>query len=201
VTPVETQPFADARERIAQLYRDQRERDEADAAVALADQQAAREAAEFADLAGQHQQGQQHVKIVVDGREQILPLSEVIKWAQINSAADARLDEAKRLLREAKAERRGEDYPEFDETPEQPRHSTPTPGNGNDKLKSIVERIQIGDTDEGVEALQELTQVVHQGIQTQAILSARETEMKNALDRSFNVTRSWRKIPTSATPA
>jgi hypothetical protein len=182
VPPQVEGPYDETRNRIADLYRQQRDRDDAEAAAALADQQAAREAAEAADAAGQHQQGQQHVKIVVDGREQILPLSEVIKRAQINSAGDARLEETKKLLREAKALHRGED-PDFEEHEEQPRHSTPTPGNQNDRLKAIVEKIQIGDSDEGVEALQELTRVVHQGIQQQAFVSANEAAMKNALDR------------------
>jgi hypothetical protein len=181
VMPVETQPFADARERIAQLYRDQRERDEADDAQARAELDAAREAQESADASAQHQQ--QRVKIVVDGKEQFLTQAELIQRAQINSAADNRLEEAKRLLKAARAERNGEDYDEFEETPQQPRHTTPTPGNTNDKLKSIVERIQIGDTDEGAQAMQEFAQVVHQNMQTQAILGAREAEMRNALDR------------------
>jgi hypothetical protein len=67
------------------------------------------------------------------------------------------------------AERRGEDYPEFEEHEEQPRHTTPAPSNQHtEKLKSIVERIQIGDAEEGLSAIQDLTQVVHQGIQIAA---------------------------------
>ena len=181
VTPIIEGPHDAARERIAALYRDQRDRDEAEAAAALAEQTAAREAQETADASAQHQQ--QRVRIVVDGKEQFLTQAELIQRAQINSAADNRLEEAKRLLKAARAERNGEEYDEFEDTPEQPRHTTPTPGNQNDRLKAIVEKIQVGDGDEGAEALQEFAQVVHQNIQTQAVLGAREAEMRNALDR------------------
>src|SRR5262249_7789597 len=103
VTPVVETQFQDARARIARLYRDQRERDEADAASALAEQQAAREAAEAADATGQHQQNR--VRIVVDGKEQFLTQAELVQRAQIGSAIDNRLNEAKRILAQAKAER------------------------------------------------------------------------------------------------
>jgi hypothetical protein len=180
VAPIIEGPHDAARERIAALYRDARDREEAEAAAALADQQAAREAQEAADASAQHQQ--QTMRIVVDGKAMDLPVAEVVRRAQINSAADSRLEEAKRLLKAARAERNGEDYDEFEDAPQQPRHTTPAPG-AKDRLKGIVERIQVGDSDEGVEALQELTQVVHEDVQARMVLGHNEAAMRSALDR------------------
>lgn len=133
---------------------------------------------------GQDSQQRVH-RIVVDGKEQFLSQAELIHRAQIGSAIDNRLNEAKRILAAAKAERRGQDYPEFEERPQNPRHTTPTPGR-NDRLRDIVEKIQIGDTDEGAQALEELVEVqaqaVQQRVQQQAFLSQNEREIGRVLN-------------------
>jgi len=92
---------------------------------------------------------EQKVTLKVDGRQIEKPLSEVVALAQMNEAAAARLAEAKRLVEEAKGLHRQE-Y--------QPEHHQPEPQHGSrrEKLLAIAERIQVGDTEEGAEALAEL---------------------------------------------
>lgn len=220
----------DARERIAKLYREQRNREMAaesgeageqqgegeegaepagDAPEAVAqDRAAAAEPAPRAD-------GQQKVKIVVDGKEEFLPLDEVVRRAQINSAVDNRLEEAKRLLREAKEVRaQPANQPAASAPPQQGAQAPisqpdqPDQGAQNQRatakaldpamLKSIIERIQVGDTDDGAAALAEFANAVRpsesakQGVDVaevgrvvaqQLVLSQTEASMNAALER------------------
>jgi hypothetical protein len=122
------------------------------------------------------------VRIVVDGKPQDLPLQEVVRRAQINSAADGRLDEAKRLLREAKAVRGHEGFDDIDERPRaRTTHSSaPT---GQERSKSVVERIQVSDSDEGAQAMQKFANMIAQGMQQQAVLGHQTQQMSAAIDR------------------
>jgi hypothetical protein len=146
-----------AREAIAQRYRDLRDREAAEHAEAEVQYHDARAHEEPA----QSPHGEQRVRLVVDGKTVELPISEVVKRAQVNSAIDNRLEEAKRIVAEAKSTRHqatDDDFSEERHEP-QPRQQRFSP---NDKLRSIVERIQVGDADEGQQALNELVGVMEQ---------------------------------------
>ncbi len=107
--------------------------------------------------------------LVVDGKPVTMKASEVIAKAQIAVASDNRLDEAKRLLAEAKALRSQAPSPEHrpddgadesgqSEQPTQPRRAPPNQARAIDKekLRNIVSRIQVGDDEEGADAAAEL---------------------------------------------
>lgn len=127
------------------------------------------------------------ISIKIDGKEVKKPLSEIKRLAQINLAAENRLEQAKndreearRLLDEAKALRSQPPVNQPDPTaqgqPHQPSpapsqtepRSTPAPEHppdavqiDQDKLRAIAERLQVGDTDEGTQALADyMTEVV-----------------------------------------
>jgi len=117
------------------------------------------------------------ITLIVDGKPVNKPLSEVIALAQITVAADNRLEEAKRLLNEAKT-LRSATAPENPpgqgaqaSQPSQPDRSPATPqaehpplaGIDRDKLHDLVERIQIGDKEEGAQALAEFAELVNAG--------------------------------------
>jgi len=125
------------------------------------------------------------VALKIDGREVKKKLSEVIAIAQKNEASDDRFEEAKRLRDENKRDReetqrllqearalRGEataDQPDTESKDAEPDRSQDRETKAADpllknldpeKLRSIAERIQIGDTDEAAEATQELAQEI-----------------------------------------
>ncbi len=118
------------------------------------------------------------VVLIVDGKQVKKSLSEVRALAQVGLAGDNRLEEAKRLLREAQAMRApppppehqpgdvGSDSQRQDQSRGrgEPEHQ---PGKPLDpaKLKAIVERIQVGDADDGSQALQELVDEISGGRQ------------------------------------
>jgi hypothetical protein len=144
---------------------------------------AAARAEEHAAEPGEIRSPGQRVKIVVDGREEFLPLDEVIRRAQVNTAADKRLDEAKRVLAEAKAQRAQPAQQFEDEVEPQPRRHPSS--DQREKLRDIVERIQIGDADEGAQALEELMSSgnVERRVLQRMAQAEVEGEMLRAVDR------------------
>jgi hypothetical protein len=128
---------------------------------------------------------QQRVKLVVDGRAMEVPLEEVVRRAQINKATDSRLEEAKRLLSETKAVHRNR-VEELDERDERPQYHTPTPGatnSPNERMRSIVERIQMGDTDEGMQALTEFANAIPDAVRATMQAENDRAQMSAALNR------------------
>lgn len=181
--PAEEQP-EDPRAAIARKYRENRDR--ARAAESGADDQAEPEEPEAvaedvtpqsdtAAATASQQNNEQEITLKVDGREVKKSMSEVIALAQQTVAGDNRLEETKRLLREAQAlrgqpkETEHKPDPDGDEeiTQQHDRSQGRSAGEHQprreldpEKLKGIVERIQVGDTDEGTQALQDLIEVV-----------------------------------------
>lgn len=169
----EDQP-EDPRAAIARRYQENRKRanatDEADEPVA----EAAPPAPVVATPAPQERDGDKEITLKIDGREVKKPMSEVIALAQQTVAGDNRLEETKRLLREAQALRGQPKDTEHQPSPGDEKTTQPDSGSEDksqvehkprrdlnpEKLKGIVERIQVGDTDEGTQALQELIEVV-----------------------------------------
>lgn len=120
------------------------------------------------------------ITLKVDGKEVRKPLAEVISLAQIGMAGENRLDEVKRLLQEAKALRsqppenppapaaEGQQHQPSPAPSQTEPKSTPAPEHppaaveiDQDKLRAIAERLQVGDTDEGTQALADyMTEVV-----------------------------------------
>jgi hypothetical protein len=181
------------REAIAERYKALRDRDDADAATAQEASIAHQEAAERAHEADQHDQHRapsQRVKVVVDGREQLVPVDELVRGYQINRAADNRLEETKRLLQEAKAVRNQSTSTDYDDGPDyqpQPQSRQHQHGISNERIRSAVERIQVGDCDEGTQAMQELFAEYERGheqrVQVREFTRTQERHMKQALDR------------------
>jgi len=107
------------------------------------------------------------ILMIIDGKEVKKPLSEVRALAQMGLAGENRLEEAKRLLKEAQALRHSAPNSEHqrDDAEEQETHlsesqkgkeapeNQPKASLDPEKLKSIVERVQIGDAEDGVQAL------------------------------------------------
>jgi len=158
---------------------------------------------------------QQKVKIVVNGREEFLPMDEVVRRAQLSTATEDRLEEAKRHSREARElleevrTMRGQYQPQQVQQGGQPPVSQPDPAQGAQHqrvealdpamLRQVAERIQVGETEEAVQALAEFATAVRSGQTQQAptidaaqvgrmvseqlpIVHA-QTEMTSALDR------------------
>lgn len=148
--------------------------------------------------------------IKVDGVELRLPLSQVIALAQRNLAGENRLEEAKRILDDVKA-LRGQIDPAHQRTSseqgqqqsqapsqtdpastQQPTNQLDDLGIEREKLKQIVERIQIGDTEEGVDALAEVLRLARPSLDESAVMrlarqayfqTQTENEITSALDR------------------
>lgn len=174
---VEEKP-EDPRAAIARRYRENRDRANAAGSDAedQADQDEPAAAAEETPppAAAAAQNSEQEITLKVDGREVKKSMSEVIALAQQTVAGDNRLEETKRLLREAQALRGQPKEPEHKPEPgdeemtqQHDRSQGRSPGEHQprreldaEKLKGIVERIQVGDTDEGTQALQDLIEVV-----------------------------------------
>lgn len=183
-------PFEDARARAAQAYRELRDKEAADSDEDMDEAETLESTAEEQKTAPTSEdnptpQVTKH-KVKIDGNEQELTTEELIAIVQKHGAADNRLEEAKTASAEAKraaAELRERlaalDSGAQTSTPENQRNGAPgaqdadpsqpsTQGSENqrtnrvdrDKLKAIVERIQVGDTDEGVEAADELIELV-----------------------------------------
>jgi hypothetical protein len=103
------------------------------------------------------------IELIVDGRRIQKPLSEVIAAAQTNMAADARLEEAKRILNEARNLAAQSARPAADQPPARPaetqadqsgqqRVTKPDPA----RIASLFDAIMIGDAEAGAKALEEL---------------------------------------------
>jgi hypothetical protein len=167
------------REEIALRYRELRDAEEAEVAEARAELEATRQQAQQAADTSQPSQPQR-VKVIVDGREEFVPLDQLVRGYQINKASDNRLEEAKRLLAEAKATVRNQPAEHRQEyEPEQPR---PQPSAPNERLKSIVERIQIGDSDEGAQAMEELAGELEKRAQIKAFQNQHSQELLRAVN-------------------
>lgn len=120
------------------------------------------------------------------GKKVKKPLSEIISLAQINEAANLRLEETRRLLDEAKTHANPPVTPDSadqlkEHPPETVDDGTPEPDQSQDaqtraidpeKIAAIVDRIQVGDKDEGAAALSEFYELVSQN----AVQSAPQQE-------------------------
>lgn len=107
--------------------------------------------------------------LIVDGKPVDMSLDEIRRHAQIALASDNRLEEAKRILQEAKALRgtSPEHQPGIDPTAQGQPDPSPASEGANqppkldrEKLKAIAERIQVGDAEDGAEATAELIELV-----------------------------------------
>lgn len=156
------------------------------------------------------------IPLMVDGKEVRKKLSEVRALAQKYVASDNRLEESKRLLAEAKAIRAGaetENQPGSERTSETPvsgkapsQPENPPDRVGRDKLRNIAERIQLGDTEDGVAALQEVIELsireatMARGGTPDVSRAVQETLQEERFKAEFNngVQRFAEKYPTVA---
>lgn len=103
------------------------------------------------------------VEVVVDGRKQSVPVSQVIETGkralQKDLAADARLEEASRLLREAKGReaRAEQERREAEPVPDQ-KDAGPA-GGDSEKITAWAKAIQYGDENEAKAAISEILSV------------------------------------------
>jgi len=118
------------------------------------------------------------IPLLVDGEIVKKPLKEVAALAQKGLAGDNRLDEAKRLLKlaeERELRSRAPEHPPGASPLQEPaetdpshvgpgdREHQPAAGVPREKLAAIVERIQVGDSDDGTAALEELVGLMNAG--------------------------------------
>lgn len=120
--------------------------------------------------------------LIVDGKPVTMTASEVVAKAQITVAADNRLDEAKRLVQEARALRGPVDPPanqrsddddlnaqDDQASRDQVRTNQSKPVIDAAKLKDIVQRLQVGDEDEGQAALSDLIEIIGAGHKNEGV--------------------------------
>lgn len=187
--PAKTERY-NPREEAVRRYRERRQQQEAasrDEDDAAADDAAANDDVEEAEAAPVKaapaepapQQDEPEFTLLVDGKPVKMKQSEVLAKAQIAVASDNRLDEAKALLKEARALRGRDADPEHhrddadddlkgqdDQSPtDADKTNQSRPAIDKEKLRTIVQRIQVGDEEEGAEALLELAQTLEAGKQ------------------------------------
>lgn len=172
--PAAVSPQMAARERIAARWSEHRKQEAEDEAgdghsgpdpdaieaTAQPEADAARAGTPPTEPTTQEPAAEPEIDLTIDGKKVKKPLSEVIALAQMNGAADNRLDESKRLLREAiEVHKKATEHPPAPQQHDEP-HQPPSTESENpptaidrDELKSIVERIQVGDVEEGAQAL------------------------------------------------
>ncbi len=151
------------------------------------------------------------VILIVDGKPKRVSQTEAIRLAQIAAASDNRLEEAKRILAEAKGikaaapshQRAATDAPSEPDPSTTGKDAAPANQRGTDldpgKLDAIVERIQIGDKAEGAEALRELVEMVRPSTppdEIERIVDRRLTATKTQEDVSGAVERFSQKYST-----
>lgn len=131
------------------------------------------------------------VRIKVDGVEQDVPLADVVRSYQIGSAADKRLQEATRILNEAKAQ-----APQAAPAPAQEPAPAPEPITVNppvaveSRVREAFEKLFEGDSDAAVKAMSQLITESQGGQQpTQAPVSidqiAEQLQQRLAVDTAF----------------
>jgi hypothetical protein len=117
-------------------------------------------------------------KIVIDGQESEVPLSEIIdagkRTFQKETAADKRLEEATRLLKEAQEKTL---LPAKDE---EEKESIEDASERKQRIKELVEAIQYGDDEEAAAALEEVMQSTAQP-QTDVSIDQIKNEIKEEL--------------------
>jgi hypothetical protein len=178
------------RDEITRLYREKRDQERAEAKaapVAAADDAAddvtdepaadaakpaeSTSAAAAADDDGKPADNEKpaEITLIVDGKPVKKNLSEIVALAQTTVAADNRLDEAKRLLKDAQALRASAEHPpqdgkasDHDRSPTETKpENQPADAISREQLDRIVERIQVGDKEEGSAALGEFVSLVN----------------------------------------
>jgi len=115
-------------------------------------------------------------KIIVDGQEKEVPISDIIdagkRTLQKESAADKRLEEATRLLREAQ-----ERIPLPEEKKDEEKSSVEDAK--SEKIKELTEAIQYGDEEEAAAAIEEILQTAQsQAISPEAIKNEIREELR-----------------------
>jgi len=153
------------------------------------------------------------VLLKVDGKLQRVPLSKAIDLAQIGAASENRLEEAKRILAEAKGikaaapanQRAAADAHSEPDPSTKGADAPPANQRGTDldpdKLGELVERIQIGDKAEGAQAVREILEMRPSISPTEIeqIVERRLTATKTQEDVSGAIERFSSKYPTLVT--
>lgn len=222
-------PFEEARDRATQRYRELRDAElkggpagdseqapEAEAETDLAQEVDPSEPTATAKAAAPPAaEPELEVPLIIDGKQVTKPLSEVVKLAQITVASDNRLEEAKRLLRQATAvhERAMSEHQPDDGTA---KAAKPTRATDDDidpehqpddvdpeELDSIVERIQVGDKDDGRQAIADLMKLVqgNTSLNERAVSNmVRQTIVQNDTKKELDeaVTKFTTAFPTIA---
>ncbi len=158
------------------------------------------------------------ITLIVDGKEVKKPLSEVTALAQIAAAGNDRLEEAKRILKETKeaAQALRDQAPENQPgvVSEQETQQTAATATGGDQanqpnppvdkenLRVLVEKLQVGDVEEGVEAVAELFSHLQNTSapsvseeQVSALVEQRLTQTKNQTEIHGAIGRFEEKYP------
>jgi len=133
--------------------------------------------------------------LVVDGEEQKVPLSKIVdagrRTLQKESAADKKLEEATRLVKEAReirevAEREAKDKVAPESTEDPPEEDV-----SDEQYTAAIEAIQMGDTEEGTKALKQLLRGRRSASTTSTDKVALEVVQKELYRREQQSIREW----------
>jgi len=133
----------------------------------------------------------QKFKVKIDGMEQEVDADTLIRTFQKNSAADRRLEEATRLLREA------EERAAHAAVAEQPQDVGQTPDDLRNEAASIIEKMYDGDKDAAADALIHLMTKAKGGDQpTRAPVAVDEGEITDRVLARMAVNAAFEKVKT-----
>ncbi len=134
----------------------------------------------------------QKFKVKIDGAEQEVDADTLIRTFQKNSAADRRLEEATRLLREAE-----ERAAHAAAAPEQPQDAGQTPVDLRKEAASIIEKMYDGDPDAAADALIHLVTKAKGGDQpTRAPVAVDEGEITDRVLARMAVNAAFEQVKT-----
>lgn len=134
----------------------------------------------------------QKFKVKIDGAEQEVDADTLIRTFQKNSAADRRLEEATRLLREAE-----ERAAHAAAAPEQPQDAGQTPDDLRKEAASIIEKMYDGDQDAAADALIHLVTKAKGGDQpTRAPVAVDEGEITDRVLARMAVNAAFEQVKT-----
>lgn len=134
----------------------------------------------------------QKFKVKIDGAEEEVDADTLIRTFQKNSAADRRLEEATRLLREAE-----ERAAHAAAAPEQPQDAGQTPDDLRKEAASIIEKMYDGDQDAAADALIHLVTKAKGGDQpTRSPVAVDEGEITDRVLARMAVNAAFEQVKT-----
>jgi len=130
--------------------------------------------------------------LVVDGEEQKVPLSKIVdagrRTLQKESAADKKLEEATRLVKEAREIREVAEREAAEKVASESREDTPEEGVSHEQIVAALEATQMGDTEDGANIL---VQQLNKRRSVSPTTSVEEVVQQELYKREQQNTREW----------